>query len=157
MPRKQVICTAKGNYGVNSLETGLQSSDGSGIIKQRIASGQYSTKLSHQHYLKHIEGTKQYNDYAAARAAKGHTPQGRLTISETEAQAIINKYAGTGDPYIEKSGNIGKTEYVDCDVIIGEYYENGTYYKTNRAAIHYGTRSAHIVPVKPISRGELKR
>ena len=129
----------------------MQNSDGSGIIKQRIANGEYSTKLSHQHYLKHIEGTAKYNEYLEQRLKKGKTPQDRLTISESEAQEIINKYAGyagTGDPHIDSKGNVNHVEYVDCGYDIGEYYENGAYYKTSRAAIHYSKKNAHVVPVK---------
>lgn len=119
------------------------------IIKQRISGGEYSTKISHQQYLKHVEGTKQFDDYAASRKAKGHTPQSKLTISEKEAQDLIIKLAGTGMPYIDSNGNIGNNEFVDCGYDIGEYYENNAYLKTSRASIYYGKKGSHIVPIKP--------
>lgn len=126
----------------------MQNSAASGIIKRRIANGEYSTKLSRQHYLKHIEGTKQFNDYLVSRAAKGNKTQSRLTISESEAQQLIIRLAGTGEPFIDGNGNVGKVEYVNCGYDVGEYYENGIYHKTSRAAIHYGKKDSHIIPVK---------
>lgn len=124
-----------------------------GTIGKRISAGEYSTKLSHQQYLKHVEGTAQYEKYASSRSE----PQGRLTITEKEAQSIIDRYAGTGMPDVSRSGVIRNVEYVSVVNAghyqnVGQYYDaaSGTWVDTSRIAIHYGKRGAHIVPVEEI-------
>lgn len=116
-------------------------------LQRRINSGEYSLKLSKQNFLKHKQGTAQYADYEKSRAEKGRGPQSILIIDEQEAQDIINVKSGTGIPTIKKSG-IGNIEYVECDKVVGMYCKSGQWSTTNRAAIHHGKRSSHIVPVE---------
>lgn len=116
-------------------------------ILRRIESGKYSLKLSRQHFLKHKQGTSQYEDYQRARAEKGNAPQSIILIDEQEAQNIINERSGTGIPSIKKSG-IGDVEYIECDKVIGMYCKKGQWCTTKRAALHHGKRSSHIVPVE---------
>ncbi|MBQ7874910.1 MAG: hypothetical protein IJ306_07130 [Oscillospiraceae bacterium] len=109
-----------------------------------------STKILKGKQKKHIEGTKEYKD----KYKDGSNPQGVLTISISEAQELINKYAGTGDA--GKSSEKGMwTEFVAADEIVGKYYKNGKYYTTRRFSIHYGNKGAHIIPVQPLE--EIKR
>ncbi len=125
-----------------------------GIIQKRINQGQYSLNLSEQQYLKHVEGTPQYMQYAASRAAKGKSPQGRLTISRDEAQSLIQKFAGKGTPYIQKNGIVGNKEYGTADYIIGQYCNNnGEWTDTKRFAIYYGKNQSHIVPIQEVYNG----
>jgi len=117
-------------------------------ITKKIAAGEYSTKLSHQQYLKHVGGTVQYNKYKASRAAKGGNPQSVLLISEAEAQMLIEQKAGTGIVKVNRKGEPTPLEYIRTDRVIGQYYGGGKYHSTSKAAIHYGKKGAHIVPIK---------
>lgn len=144
--------TKKANSGArryisNRSNTVTKSSD-SGIIKKRISNGEYSLSLSKQQYLKHVEGTKQYNDYRKTRLDKGKTPQGRILLSEDEAQKFVEKYSGTGIPKTDKKGFASNIEFVSADNIVGQYYKNGKWMNTKRVAIHHGKKASHIVPVE---------
>lgn len=128
-------------------QTGINSTDG--VIWRRISREEYDLTLSKQQYLKHKEGTKQFEQYAADRIRKGKGMQGRLAISQEEAQDLIRQYAGKGKPYITKGGSVGNKEYVTADYVIGQYLtSDGEWKDTKRFAIYYGKRSSHIVPVK---------
>ncbi len=65
-------------------------------VSERINVGDYSTAMSHQHYLKHLDGTAQYAHYLKSRTEKGAPPQSVLTITKAEAQQLIIEKAGTG-------------------------------------------------------------
>lgn len=116
-------------------------------VSEKIAAGEYSTKISKQQYLKHIEGTSQYDRYRADREAKGGNPQSILTISENTAQRIINEYAGSGVVKTTKTGKPTNVECITCSSSIGYYYGGWKFHPANKAAIHYGSESSHIVPI----------
>lgn len=118
------------------------------IIKSRVESGEYNLKLSKQQYLKHVEGTKQYEDYLKTRIEKGKTPQSRIAVSEDEIQELLKTKSGTGEPEITITGNITNKEFVYCNEIVGQHYEAGAWVDTNWLKIHYGKKSSHAVPVR---------
>jgi len=117
------------------------------IIRDRVESGEYSLKQSPQGYLKHVEGTPQYNNYMRDRQKAGKPPQSKLTISESESQAIIKEYYGKGNSKETKKG-VDHIEFVTVDRVVGFYYEKGEWHATRRIAIHYAKDGSHIVPVK---------
>ncbi|MBQ8944909.1 MAG: hypothetical protein IJ050_10525 [Clostridia bacterium] len=53
-------------------------------VTEKTANGDYSTKLSHQQHLRHIEGTKEFEIYKDIRISKDGNPQSVITISEEE-------------------------------------------------------------------------
>jgi len=116
-------------------------------ITEKINDGEYSTKLSRQQYLRHVYGTIEYNNYKQIRQAKGKPPPSILTISEQEAQELIIKKAGTGIVTATVNGDIKPTESITADIIIGITWSGGKKIYTNKARIHYGKRSSHIVPI----------
>ena len=83
-----------------------------------------------------------------SRKAKGGNPQSVLTISEKQVQKIIENKAGTGIIRVDRNGNARPQEQITCDEVIGKYYYQGTYIKTNKAVIHYSKHGAHIVPIR---------
>lgn len=117
-------------------------------VSAKISTSEYSTILSKQQYLKHCDGTPQYKQYLNDRLIKGGNPQSVLTISQSEAQNIINQKSGTGIVRVTRDGTPKPMESVTCDTAIGYYYGGGKYHPTNKATIHYGKKSAHIVPIK---------
>ncbi len=83
---------------------------------------------------KHIPG---HNNYIPGRSIFNGTAK--------DAQALIDKYAGTGTKYGDNK------ELIDFHKIIGKYYDltTGKYYDTTRGMIHYSKDGAHIVPQRP--------
>ena len=118
------------------------------IINEKVRSGEYSLKLSTQQFNKHVEGMREYEVYKNARIEKGNSPQSKLTISQEEAQKIIENKAGTGIIKVRRDGTAMNIEQITCKSTIGEYWQKGAWKKTNKAAIHYGKRGAHLVPIK---------
>lgn len=117
-------------------------------IRERINKGEYSTKLSHQQYLKHKDGTTQYQQYADSRTSAGNSMQSKISVDEQTAQRLIEKYAGTGTPATSKTGAVVSKEYITAEIIVGRVWVNGAWVNTHRFAIHYGKNGAHIVPVR---------
>lgn len=117
-------------------------------VSEKIRLGEYSIKLSKQQYDKHVVGTAKYEEYLNARVNKGGNPQSRITISETEAQKIIETKAGTGIIKVDRNGNPRPQEQITCDSIVGQYYFSGRYINTNKAVIHYSKKGAHLVPIR---------
>ena len=116
-------------------------------ITEKIRSGEYSTKLSLQQHKRHVDGTIEYKKYMQVRQAKGLSPQGILTINDKEAQALIIQKAGTGIITKDVNGNIVPRESITADKIIGKTWAGGKLIETNKARIHYGKTSSHIVPI----------
>lgn len=120
-----------------------------GIIQTRINQGQYSLQQSHQQYLKHVEGTPQFKQYAGNRSKNGKPAQGRLLVGEEEAQRLITNYSGKGKAKITANGHVSNVEFATADHVVGQYIsEGGQWVDTKRFAIHHGKNGSHIVPVK---------
>ena len=117
-------------------------------ITKKIEAGEYGLKISWQNYNKHAEGTKDFERYKESRIIKEMGPQSKLTISRDEAQEIIKLKSGTGIIKVNKSGEPMNIEFITYNKTIGEYCQQGEYYKTNKAAIYYSKKGAHLVPVK---------
>ncbi|MEG2700894.1 MAG: polymorphic toxin type 50 domain-containing protein, partial [Hungatella sp.] len=117
-------------------------------ISKKVEAGEYSLKQSRQHYEKHVFGTPKYTEYRMSREAKGGNPQSILLIGEDEAQRIICEKHGTGIIKVSRTGEATNREQVSCSKVIGQCYVKGQYYDTNKAAIHYSKRGAHLVPIR---------
>ena len=145
--------TKRSNAGAKRYKDSLNIDQNKNIIKERISNGEYGLSLSKQQYLKHVDGTKQYSDYQKARIEKGKTPQGRILLSEEEAQKFIQQYSGTGMPKTDRKGVASNVEFVSSENVIGQYYKNGKWIDTKRVAIHHGKKASHIVPVEELENG----
>lgn len=110
---------------------------------RRLISGKWSLKQREQKYLQHKKDTPQYKSATSGR----NKNQSYLDISDEEAQALILKYAGTGE-YHTVQGREVEIEFVTVDKYIGVYYEGGKAYPTNRIMISYSKKGVHIIPVR---------
>lgn len=119
-------------------------------IRERISSGRYSLKLPDQKYAEHISGTPQYK---RATESRGREPS-RLTITRDEAEKIIRRFSGLGDPHITKAGDVLHDEYITYHKPIGEYFDGKEWISTQRVAIVHTIDGTHIYPVPP--RGAIK-
>lgn len=120
----------------------------SSTITEKINSGEYSTKMSQQQYLKHVQGSAQYEQYKSTRVRDGGNPQSVLSISEEEAQKIIIEKSGTGIVRVDRHGKAKPQESVNCGKVVGYYFAKGSYHKTSKVTIHYGKKVSHIVPIR---------
>ena len=71
-----------------------------------------------------------------------------LSLSEIEAQEIVNKFAGTGEIKRDSKGRWNNKEVITADKNIGHCVDvrTGAEVVTNRATIHYSKKGVHIVP-----------
>lgn len=116
-------------------------------ILDKVNSGDYSLTLSEQQFLKHIEGTKQFEEYKKIRLEKGGNPQSVLLVDKEKAQEIIRTRAGTGIIRSDRKGE-RPVEDINCHFVVGRYFGNDKYHETTKVAIHYGKKSSHIVPIR---------
>lgn len=96
----------------------------------------YTTKIHSGRQQKHIEGS---NNYSGNRS--------KLTISESKAQELINKFAGNKG---NKWQSLNK-EKINFNEVIGKYYNqsNGRWEDTTWGIIHYSKDGSHLVPANP--------
>ena len=102
--------------------------------------------LDHEAQSKHIKGGKRYVEYMQNHE---YEPS-MLTISDEEAQELINLYHGTGILKQNKNGKVLPSEIIiDNDKVIGYAVNNlnGKTVETTGFKIHYSEKGTHIVPV----------
>ena len=129
----------------------LQNAENIGKLKEKIASGELSTKIRTQVQARHIEGTPEFEKYKSSRLEKGQTPQSILSIADGTPQEIVDNCIGTGTVVIKerKDGSYEIKEYTDADRVIGKYYADDAYHETKRIVIIYAKKGTHIVPTNP--------
>ena len=73
-----------------------------------------------------------------------------MTITEKEAQDLVNKYAGTGKFKRDDNDRWTRKEFVVAERTIGVVVDpkSGNEIKTKRFSIHYSKKGTHIVPRK---------
>jgi SPP1 gp7 family putative phage head morphogenesis protein len=120
----------------------------SSSISEKIARGEYSTRLSRQQYEKHRPGTAAFAAYEKSRAERGGNPQSIITITSEEVQKIIETKAGTGIVKVNSAGIPEPREDITCDCVVGQYYGGGRYHNTHKASIRYGKKNAHLIPIR---------
>lgn len=113
-----------------------------------VKSGIIKTEINNEHFENHIRGTKGYEKYLQKNLEKGAPPPSYLTITKEECQALVDRYAGTGqfkyDPKSTKMQEIisqNKPIGIYIDPRTGEVVENTTDFR-----IHYSKTGSHIVP-----------
>lgn len=117
-------------------------------FQSAIKSGIIKTEINNEHFENHIRGTNGYEKYLQKNSEKGAPPPSYLTITKEECQALVDRYAGTGQfkyaPQSTKMQEIisqNKPIGTYIDPRTGEIIENATDFR-----IHYSKTGAHIVP-----------
>ena len=103
-------------------------------------------KIDSYSQSKHIKGGKKYMEYMQTHE---HEPS-ILTITEKEAQKLVEKYHGTGILELDRNGNIiNREKIIDNDIVIGYAVnnQNGKKVKATGFKIHYSNKGTHIVPM----------
>ena len=113
-----------------------------------VKSGIIKTEINNEHFENHIRGTKGYEKYLQKNLEKGAPPPSYLTITKEECQALVARYAGTGQfKYDPKSTKM--QEIISQDKPIGTYIDPRTgevVENTTDFRIHYSKTGSHIVP-----------
>jgi len=72
-------------------------------IRNKISKGKISTKINPEKQARHILGDPAYEAYKEKLSKKGVYGPSYLTISQGEAQKLVQKYAGTGEIRVSKN------------------------------------------------------
>jgi hypothetical protein len=90
----------------------------------------------------HIEGTKQYKEYARELEKEGRKP----SVLRKDAQALIDKYAGSGT--ISKRKGEPPREKIRSSEVVGKVWspESERWTETHTFVIVYSKGDAHIFP-----------
>lgn len=122
--------------GNRNFSYGIDISSKSDIIKESIKNGSIKLEINHEKQARHMQETH----------IKGRS---YLTVSETEAQEIVNQKSGTGNLILNKDG-VPSKERINAEKIIGVNVEKSTGIETNtdKATIHYSKTGTHLVPRK---------
>lgn len=113
-----------------------------------LPEGKYNLTVRRQVQNRHIEDTKEYQDYVERLAEKSLKPS---KLSEgADCQALIREFHGKGiyDPN-PKDGS--PREFVDTGRVIGQYWDTGKnqYVDTSWLELVYSKRGTHIYPIRP--------
>ena len=131
-----------GHKGVPGRVGGSLPATTAEALKEAIAAGSVSTKLSRSKQSKHKKGTAKYN----RAVAKGYHVS-YMTVDDDEIESIVKTMSGTGKPY---GGGQHFKETVDAGKPVGVYLnERGEEKETTRVTIHYGSADCHVVPASP--------
>jgi phage-related protein (TIGR01555 family) len=131
-----------GHKGVPGQVGGSLPATTAEALKEAIATGSISTKLSRSKQSKHKKGTAKYNN---AIAKGNHVSY--MTVDDDEIESIVKTKSGTGKPY---GGGQHFKETVDAGKPVGVYLnERGEEKETTRVTIHYGSKDCHVVPASP--------
>lgn len=105
-------------------------------IKNYLASGRQPKTIESGKQGKHILG---HNNYKPGKSY--------LTITEIEAQELVDKCAGTGEILKDQKGRWSNKELAEAERIIGVVVDlSGENTLTSRFIIHYSKTGTHIVP-----------
>lgn len=137
--KKRVVNKANASYNEGSTEANIKVYYKDERLRKQIKSDSTPKTVESGKQGKHIKG---HNNYTEGRSY--------LTLSEKEAQDLINKYAGTGEMRRDKQGNWTNKEFVRADKKIGFAVDpiTGEEFETSRFSIHYSKKGVHIVPRK---------
>lgn len=126
-------------YGSNAIQ--YSGREATAILKNKIKSGEISTKLRWTDQNKHTKGTEKYKN----AVKKGEYPSYTLNTRE-ELQEIIDRCSGPiyiRERDIIRHGSDPEFKGMSVD------RSNGKAVRTTKYTIHYSKNGTHIVPRKP--------
>lgn len=117
-------------------------------ITKKVRKGELKLELNKDHFEKHHEGNRRFQDYYKSRIKKGYGLQSILTVDYDEAQKLINDNYGTGIVTVTKAGKARNEEEFNFHKIIGYYVYDKKKYPTTKGRIIYSKKGSHIIPIK---------
>lgn len=153
---KRVAKIANSMYDIGSDEQNVNAYIRDLPLRKKLKSGEINSTIFPGQQRKHIQGTLEYNQYVEKLAKIGQFGPSRLTITLDEAQALVDKYRGTGILHRGKDGRWLNQEWITIHndtVGIAVNNTTGEEAETVTFKIHYGKAGTHIVPDYPSRKG----
>ena len=116
--------------------------------KTKMPDMSYNLTVRRQVQNRHIEGTKEYQQYIEVLENKGLKPS-KLN-ADVDVQALIKEFHSKGKYYPNpKDGS--PREIVDVGKIVGQYWdkEKQKFIDTDKVMIVYSKKGTHIYPIHP--------
>ena len=113
--------------------------------RKKIMDGTYPSRIIAGRQNKHIEGTREFEQ--KRKQSQKLSPGSEPAILNVDAQALVDKYKGTG--LIKMRGSVYPRETIDTDRVVGKTWVQslGKYADTKRIEIFYSSTGTHVVPV----------
>lgn len=157
MKYKSIAIEANSMYNIGDTEANINAWLRDRPLRKMIVSGnEYPLAIHKSKQRKHILGTKEYIEYVKTYEKKDKYGPSRLTISEEDAQLLVDKYRGTGILLRNKNGEWMKTEVITMhpdNIGIAVNDISGVEADTSTFKIHYSKDGTHIVPDYPSKKG----
>lgn len=116
---------------------------------QPLPEGNYNLTVRRQVQNRHIEGTKEYQEYVTRKVGTSFKPS--KIPQGTDCQALVNEFHGKGiyDPHPKDNS---PREIVDTGRVIGQYWNNraNEFMDTTWLMIVYSKSGTHIYPIRPL-------
>ena len=158
---KRVEKVAASMYDIGSARQNVSAWLRDKPLRSKILSGvDYPSQIHPGRQRKHIPGSSEYMQYVLKLHQKGQFGPARLTISEADAQALVDKYRGTGILPRDKSGRWLQHELITVHpdaVGIAVNNMTGAEAETTTFKIHYSKDGTHVVPDYPSKKGAKAR
>ena len=115
---------------------------------QSLPEGNYNLTIRRQVQNRHIEGTREFKDYASRLAEKNLLPS--KMPQDTDIQSLIKEFHGKGI-YTPNPKDDSPREKIDTGRIIGQYWDTDKeqFVDTSWVMIVYSKRGTHIYPIRP--------
>ena len=121
---------------------------GGNVGRERLPEGNYNLTIRRQVQNRHIEGTKEYQDYTERKSNTTFKPSKMLP--DVDCQKLVNEFHGKGI-YTPHRRDKHAQEMVDTGRIIGQYWNNrtGEFVYTTWLMIVYSGKGTHVYPIRP--------
>lgn len=154
---KNVAQSANSMYDMGSEDRNVQAYMRDLPIRNRIQSDDTVKTIASGQQRKHIVGTQEYSQYVKKLEKLGQYGPSRLSITLEDAQALVDKYHGTGVLLRRDDGTWQQKELITVHPeAIGTAVNNltGAEAETTTFKIHYRKNGTHIVPDYPSKKGD---
>ncbi len=114
-------------------------------LRGRVSAGSIGVLAGKQN--KHVVGSKEFERKVESCMKRGYKSPSYLTISVEEAERLVRRHAGTGEPALDGKGMWnGKEKCVSSGIIGMVVTKGGEHVPTAGFTIHYSKNGVHIVP-----------
>ena len=116
---------------------------------QPMPEGNYNLTVRRQVQNRHIEGTKEYQEYANRLSEKNIMPS--KMPADTNCQSLVREFHGKGT-YDPNPKDNSPREIVDTGRVIGQYWDTdkNQFVDTTQIKIVYSRKGTHIYPIRPL-------
>lgn len=153
---KSIAMRANSMYDIGSEDKNIDAYMRDLPLRAEIQSGAVPLNILPGQQRKHILGTLEYNQYVKKLENLGQYGPSRLSITQDDAQELVDRYCGTGILEKRKDGVWNGIEEITVHIeSVGTPVNNLTGAEADTAVfkIHYGKNGTHIVPGYPSRKG----